>query len=80
MTVASPRTIEATYVNGLLRPLEPIRDSEGQVYFVTILNIEAMRARKRKQPTSSLRGKYRGFLSSADEFAGNKQAEKALER
>ena len=42
MTVASLRTIEATYVNGLLRPLEPIRDSEGQVYFVTILNIETI--------------------------------------
>ena len=80
MTVASPRTIEATYVNGLLRPLEPIRDSEGQVYFVTILNIETIRASKRPQPTKSLRGKYRGFLSSADEFASNKQAEKALER
>ncbi len=27
----------------------------------------------------SLRGKYRGFLSSSAEFAKNKQAEKALE-
>lgn len=80
MTAASPRTVEATYVNGLLRPLEPIRDSEGQVYFVTILNIESIRSRKRSQPTKSLRGKYRGFLSSADEFASSKQAEKALER
>ena len=79
MTVASPRTIEATYVNGLLRPLEPIRDSEDQVYFVTILNIETIRSRKRSQPTKSLRGKYRGYLSSADEFASSKQAEKALE-
>lgn len=77
MTAASPRTVEATYVNGLLRPLEPIRDSEGQVYFVTILNIESIRSRKRSQPTKSLRGKYRGFLSSADEFASSKQAEKA---
>lgn len=37
MLVASPRAIEAAYVNGLLRPLEPIRDSEGQVHFVTII-------------------------------------------
>lgn len=80
MTVASPRTVEATYVNGLLRPLEPIRDSEDQVYFVTILNIESIRSRRRSHTATSLRGKYRGFLSSADEFAGNKQAEKALER
>ena len=27
MTIMSPRTIEATYENGLLRPLEPIRTS-----------------------------------------------------
>lgn len=80
MTVESPRTIEATYLNGLLRPLEPIRDSEDQVYFVTILNIETFRSRKRSQTTKSLRGKYRGYLSNADEFASSKQAEKELER
>lgn len=80
MTFTSPRTIEATYVNGLLRPLEPIRDSEDQVYFVTILNIGAIRSGRRSQTATSLRGKYRGYLSSADEFAGYKQAEKALER
>jgi len=79
MPVASPRIIEATYVNGLLRPLEPIRDFEGQVYFVTILNIETIRSRKRSQPTKSLRGKYRGFLSGADEFASSKQAEKSCD-
>ena len=79
MTVASPRTVEATYVNGLLRPLEPIRDSEDQVYFVTILSIDTFRSKKRLQRTSNLCGKYRGYLSSADEFANSKQAEKALE-
>ena len=79
MTVASPRTIEAIYANGLLRPLEPIWDSEGQIYLVTILDIETIRSRKRSQPTKSLRGKYRGYLSSADEFANSKQAEKSLE-
>jgi hypothetical protein len=79
MTVAFPRTVEATYVNGLLRPLEPIRDSEDQVYFVTILSIDTFRSKKRLQRTTNLRGKYRGFLSSADEFANSKQAEKALE-
>ncbi len=80
MPIASPKTIEAIYVNGLLQPLEPIQDSEGQVYLVTILNIETIRAGKRSQPIKSLRGKYRGFLSSADEFASSKQVEKALER
>ena len=71
MPVTSPRTIEAAYVNGLLRPLEPMRDFEGQIYFVTILNIETIHSRKRSQPTKSLRGKYRGFLSGADEFASS---------
>ena len=32
MPVTSPRTIEAAYENGLLRPLEPIQDSDDQVY------------------------------------------------
>ena len=36
MTVMSPRTIEATYENGLLRPSEPIQDFGNQVYLVTI--------------------------------------------
>ena len=79
MPVTSPRTIEAAYENGLLRPLEPIQDSDDQVYFVTILNIDTFRSKKRSQRTRNLRGKYRGYLSSADEFAHSKQAEKTLE-
>ncbi len=79
MTVTSPRTIEAAYENGLLRPLEPIQDSDDQVYFVTILNVETFRTKTRSQRTRNLRGKYRGYLSSADEFANGKQAEKSLE-
>ncbi len=74
------RTIEAVYENGLLRPLEPIQDLGNQVYLVTILNIDALRAKIHPKPALNLRGKYRGYLSSADEFARNKQAEKALER
>ena len=79
MTVMSPRTIEATYENGLLRPLEPIQDSDNQVYLVTILNVDEFRAKARPQQTKVLRGKYRGYLSSADEFSAGKQAEKTLE-
>lgn len=79
MTVMSPRTIEATYENGLLRPLEPIQDSDDHVYLVTILNIDAFRAKTHLQPTKGLRGKYRGYLSSADEFSRSKQAERTLE-
>lgn len=80
MAVMSPRTIEATYENGLLRPLEPIQDSANQVYLVMVLRFDAFRSKPRPQPAITLRGKYRGYLSSADEFALGKQAEKALER
>jgi len=79
MTVMSPRTIEATYENGLLRPLEPIQDSDNQVYLVTILNVDEFRAKTRPQRTKVLRGKYRGYLSSADEFSRGKQTEQTLE-
>jgi hypothetical protein len=73
MTIMSPRTVEAVYEHGLLRPLEPIQNRSNQVYLVTIPNLEAWRAPQPAQPNGSLRGKYRGYLSSADEFARNKQ-------
>ncbi len=79
MAIAPPRTVEATYENGLLRPLEPIHDTDGQVYFVTILNVDSIRSKKTSPRTDNLRGKYRGFLTSAEDFARNKQTEKALE-
>ena len=79
MTVMSPRTIEAAYENGLLRPLEPIQDFGNQVYLVTILDRDAFRAQTHPQRNQSLRGKYRGYLSSADEFSRGKQIEKTLE-
>ena len=50
MTVMSPRTIEAAYENGLLRPLEPIQDFGNQVYLVTILDIDAF-SRQDTSPT-----------------------------
>lgn len=80
MTSISPRTIEAVYENGLLRPLEPIEDRGNQVYLVTIVNLDILRAKERPATGRSVRGKYRGYLSSAEQFAANKQAEKALER
>ena len=73
MTVMAPRTIQATYENGLLRPLEPIQDAVDQVYLVTVLSIDTFRSRLRSQPAHDLRGKYRGYLSNADEFARSKQ-------
>ncbi len=80
MAVMSPRTIETTYENGLLRPLEPMQDSADQVYLVMGLRIDAFRSKLRPQPAIALRGRYRGYLSSADEFALGKQAGKVLER
>ena len=76
MTVMSPRTIEATFENGLLRPSEPIQDFGNQVYLVTILDLDAFRAKAHPQRNRSLRGKYRGYLSSADEFSRDKQTER----
>ena len=80
MTAMTPRTFEAIYENGLLRPMEPIHDSRDQVYLVTVLSIDAFRVKLRLLPADDLRGKYRGFLSTADEFPRGKQAEKNLER
>lgn len=78
MSVISPRTIEAVYESGLLRPLEPIQDSGNQIYMVTIWDLERLQGITPSHKNQ--RGKYRGFLSSADEFSRGKQAEKALER
>ncbi len=80
MIAMSPKTIEAIYENGLLRPVEPIRDSSDQIYLVTVLSIDAFRTKLRPMPVGDVRGKYRGYLSSADDFARSKQAEKTLER
>ena len=55
MTIMSPRTIEATYENGLLRPLEPIQELGNQVYLVTILDIDAFRAKPHPQRNRNLR-------------------------
>ena len=74
------QTIEAVYENGLLRPLKPIQGLDNQVYVVLILRPDTERTQEQSQTNHSLRGKYRGYLSSADEFAQSKQVEKALER
>jgi len=73
------QTVEAVYENGLLRPLKPIQGLGNQVYLVMILDADTERVQEGSQTNHSVRGKYRGYLSSADEFARGKQAEKALE-
>lgn len=72
------RTVEARYEEGHLRPLEPIEEREGLLYLVTI--VDMTKERPRRTPWRSLRGKYQGCLSTSDEFARHKQAEKSLER
>jgi predicted DNA-binding antitoxin AbrB/MazE fold protein len=76
----SPRIVEATYEDGLLRPLELIQDSGNQIYLVTILDRDIFNAKARPQGKHSLRGRYRGYLSSVDAFSRSKQTEKTLER
>lgn len=74
----SIRTVEAIYEKGYLRPVEPIETRDGLLFLVTIL--EVMENQETMQALTSLRGKYRGLLSTTDEFSSRKRAEKALER
>jgi len=71
------RTIEAVYEHGYLRPLEPIEARKGLVYIVTVVDLAAF-GQKTPSPRN-LRGKYRGHLSSTDDFVHSKQIEKTLE-
>lgn len=71
------RTVEAVYEKGYLRPLQPIEQRPGMVYIVTIVDLTAVG--QHLPPLRSLRGKYRGHLSSSNNFAQSKEDEKALE-
>lgn len=68
------KTIEAVYEKGYLRPLQPIEQRPDLVYFVTIVDLAAVG--QPKPSPISLRGKYRGHLSSSDEFARQKKLKK----
>lgn len=72
------QTVEAVYERGYLRPLAPIESREGLIYIVTVVDPAA--ARRGKPAYRSLRGKYKGLISSTEEFSRNKQIEKTLER
>jgi predicted DNA-binding antitoxin AbrB/MazE fold protein len=71
------RTVEAVYEHGYLRPLLPPEAREGLVYWVTVVDVAKVGRKKHTQ--QSLRGKFRGYLSTTEELSQNKQAEKALE-
>jgi predicted DNA-binding antitoxin AbrB/MazE fold protein len=72
------KTVEAVYERGYLRPLQPLDGKPGLIYIVTVVDTTA--AKLPTSTTRSLRGKYRGSLSSSDEFARLKQVEKEMER
>jgi len=71
------RTVEAVYERGYLRPLLPLEAREGLVYFVTVVDVAEVG--KKEQAPQSFRGKFRGYLSTTEEFSRNKKMEKALE-
>jgi predicted DNA-binding antitoxin AbrB/MazE fold protein len=73
------RTIEAVYERGYLRPVEPIEAREGLIYIVTVVDMAAVGRKSKSRTPYSLRGKYRGYLSTTEDFVRNKQVEKALE-
>lgn len=84
------RTIEATYKNGEIIPLEKVDAAENSKLLVVILD-NIIRAipegeesvhKGRVKATSSwkaIRGKYKNMLTSVDEFMMKKQDEKKLE-
>ena len=71
------RTFEAVFEGGYLRPLIPVEGREGQIYIVTAVDLNILKRKKNKH--ASLRGKYRGCLSSTEEFSRKKIEEKKLE-
>lgn len=68
------KTVEAVYDKGYLRPLEPLEQRPNRVYIVTVVDLTAVT----HHPSSirSLRGKYKGYLSSSSDFARRKVLEK----
>jgi predicted DNA-binding antitoxin AbrB/MazE fold protein len=69
------RTIEAIYRKGEIVPLEELEVGEKSKLLITVLD----EPEKKKTKWKELRGKYKGDLSSVDEFISRKQSEKRLE-
>jgi hypothetical protein len=53
--------------------LQPLEAREGLVYFVTVVDMAEVG--RDKQTPQSLRGKYRGYLSTTEELSQNRQAD-----
>ena len=69
------RTIEAIYRQGQIVPLEELEVEEKSKLLITVLD----KPKKKSTKWKELRGKYKGTLSSVDEFISQKQSEKLLE-
>ena len=69
------RTIEAIYRQGQIVPLEELEVEEKSKLLITVLD----KPKKKNTKWKELRGKYKGALSSVDEFISQKQSEKLLE-
>jgi len=70
------KTVEAVYRNGGFFPSEPLHVASGDRVLLTVIpgGKQAIGA-----DVHSLRGAFKGRLSSVDEFIANKAEEKELE-
>jgi predicted DNA-binding antitoxin AbrB/MazE fold protein len=64
------RTIEAIYKKGKIVPLEELEIEEKSKLLITVLD----KPKKRNTNWKKLRGKYKGDISSVDEFIARKQS------
>ena len=70
------KTVEATYRNGYFYPIEPLHVTSGDRVLLTLISGEKQEIDKGKV---SLRGFFKGKLSSVNEFIARKAEEKELE-
>ena len=85
------QTVEAIVRNGRLVPVEPVEMEENARFLLVRLTPQPMpnltesvsadeERQRRLAAFRASRGKYRGLLSSVDEFITHKQEAKELER
>ena len=79
------RAFEAVWEQGQVIPVESIRINDHTRLLVVILDeqIDSIKQDEQTFPSSdwrSLQGKYKGKLSSVDQFIQSKHEEKMLER
>jgi len=70
------KTVEAKYHNGYFFPSEPLHVTSGDRVLLTVIPGGKHKA---NQETTSLRGSFKGRLSSVNDFIARKAKEKELE-